>query len=160
MLRKDTAIVLLVVIRFSLLKSLFITTIRYRGLEREFRFAATRSSGPGGQNVNKVNTKAELRFPVVDSALLTEDEKDKILLKLANRINDEGVLVLSSGESRSQLKNKELVVKKFYRLLDIALKEQKHRIPIRLPASLRRKRLEEKRRRAEKKNLRKPPNQE
>lgn len=135
-------------------------TLKDRNLIAECKFTAQRSSGPGGQNVNKVNTKVELRFPVVDSALLTEDEKDKILLKLANRINDDGVLVLSSGESRSQLKNKELVVKKFYRLLDFALKEQKHRIPIRLPASLRRKRMEEKRRRAEKKNLRKPPAQE
>ncbi len=135
-------------------------TFKDRNLIAECKFTAQRSSGPGGQNVNKVNTKVELRFPVVDSALLTEVEKDKILLKLANRINDDGVLVLSSGESRSQLKNKELVVKKFYRLLDFALKEQKHRIPIRLPASLRRKRMEEKRRRAEKKNLRKPPAQE
>lgn len=82
------------------------------------------------------------------------------MLRLGKRINDEGVLVISCGESRSQLKNKELVVEKFYRLTDQALKEQKHRIPLRLPASLRKKRMEDKRRRAKTKNLRKPPTAE
>ena len=76
-------------------------------LSSECIFAASRSSGPGGQNINKVNTKVELRFNITDSKILNDSEKELLLEKLASRINQEGLLILSSQSERSQLKNKE-----------------------------------------------------
>jgi len=73
----------------------------------EFVFTASRSSGAGGQNVNKVNTKVELRFHVKNSNILTEDQKDWIIAKAASRLTDEGELICTSQEHRSQLMNKE-----------------------------------------------------
>ncbi|MGC9343858.1 MAG: alternative ribosome rescue aminoacyl-tRNA hydrolase ArfB, partial [Bacteroidales bacterium] len=98
-------------------------------LNPEIEYSFSRSSGPGGQNVNKVSTKAELRFHVNNSVLLNENQKKKIASKLSNRINTNGELVLTSDETRSQLKNKEIVTAKFYELLEEALKKKKKRIP-------------------------------
>jgi ribosome-associated protein len=89
-------------------------------LSAEFTFQATRSSGAGGQNVNKVATKIELRFHVQNSQILTEEQKTKILEKLANKINQEGYLIITSQETRSQLKNRELAIEKLYKWLDKA----------------------------------------
>lgn len=82
-------------------------------LQREIYFTASRSDGPGGQNVNKVNSKITLRFDIPGSFILTENEKALILDKLRNRITNDGLLMLTAQESRSQLANKDMVVKRF-----------------------------------------------
>jgi ribosome-associated protein len=132
-------------------------SIRERNLESECTFTASRSSGPGGQNVNKVNTKIDLRFHISGSALLTQDEKEKLLERLKNRVTEEGLIIISSQQSRSQLKNKKLAIEKFYQMLEDALEEPPERKPVKMPASLKAKRLEEKKQKSEKKALRKPP---
>ena len=86
-----------------------------------------RSSGPGGQNVNKVETKVQLKFDVNNSLILSEEEKLTLLQKVSNKIDQEGFLHLSSQEKRSQIQNKELVVKKFYDLLRTAFHKKKIR---------------------------------
>jgi len=126
-------------------------------LETEMVLSATRSSGPGGQNVNKVNTQVELRFSVNNSNLFSDDEKDRIFLKLKNKINSEGELILSSQTARTQLDNKENVIEKFYELIEKALTVQKKRLKSRPTAASRLKRLESKKSQALKKLFRKPP---
>lgn len=130
-------------------------SLRNRNFETELSFSASRSSGPGGQHVNKVSTKMELRFHVTNSLLLSQEEKDLIVGKLAKRINQEGELVLVSQSERTQLKNKEKVIEKFYDLLAKALTPRKKRKPTKPTAAAKEKRLEEKRLNAEKKERRK-----
>ena len=102
--------------------------IKDRNFQDEFVFQASRSGGPGGQNVNKVSSKVELRFNIEASALLTDDEKSVILAKLANKINKLGELVIVSQTDRSQLKNKEKATEKFYLLIEKALTPRKKRL--------------------------------
>lgn len=134
-----------------------IYTLKDRYLENECTFVASRSSGPGGQNVNKVNTRIDLRFNVADSTLLSADEKARILEKLKKKISEEGVLAVTCQEHRSQLKNKNTAIEKLYEILEQALREPRKRKATRLPESLRRKRLADKKLRSEMKKLRKPP---
>lgn len=96
-------------------------------LSNEFEFRTSRSSGPGGQNVNKVNSRVELRFDLVNSALLSEEQKVILSHKLASRLTTDGLLILVSQEDRSQLRNKDLVVARFYELLAHALKPVRKR---------------------------------
>jgi ribosome-associated protein len=128
-----------------------------RFFELEFIFSSSRSSGPGGQNVNKVNTKIELRFNIPVSVLLSEEEKILLMEKLKNRIYSEGELIIVSQDDRSQLKNKENAISKFYQLLQHALTPQKKRKPTKPTLASRHRRLENKRRHSEKKQDRKPP---
>jgi ribosome-associated protein len=93
----------------------------------EFEFIVSRSSGPGGQNVNKVSTKVMLCFNVSKSALLSDEEKGMITEKLTNKINAEGILKIVSQRERSQLGNKELCIEKFYILITKALTKPKKR---------------------------------
>jgi len=116
-----------------------------RVFSAEFVFQASRSSGPGGQNVNKVSSKVELRFNLRSSALLDEQEKAIIAEKLANKINKEGELVLVAQTDRSQLKNKEKVIEKFYHLLEKALMPPKRRYKTKPTKDSVEKRLESKR---------------
>ncbi|HSM46901.1 MAG TPA: alternative ribosome rescue aminoacyl-tRNA hydrolase ArfB [Draconibacterium sp.] len=126
-------------------------------LETEIVFSATRSSGPGGQNVNKVNTRVELRFSVINSIIFSEEEKARISLKLKNRINSEGELIITSQTARTQLDNKEKALEKFFDLIEKALTIQKKRLKSRPTVASRLKRLESKKNLAQKKQLRKPP---
>ena len=87
----------------------------------EFQFQASRSGGAGGQNVNKVSTKIELRFNIINSVLLDEIQKNTLQEKLKNQINAEGELIIVSQEERTQLRNKNLAIKKFMDLLKKAL---------------------------------------
>jgi len=131
--------------------------IKERNFLSELSFNTTRSSGPGGQHVNKVSSKVELRFHIDSSVLLSEEEKLLIHKKLKNRVNNEGELILTSQSGRSQVKNKEEVINRFYELLEMALKPRKKRIKTAPPLASRIKRLEEKKRQSEKKENRKPP---
>jgi len=96
-------------------------------LSSEFQFLTSRSSGPGGQNVNKVNSKVELRFDVQNSSLLSDDQKEILLKKLATKITAEGILSVVSQRDRSQLANKEDAIEKLYLLIEKALKPIKPR---------------------------------
>ena len=134
-----------------------LTEAQKKLVETEIVFSATRSSGPGGQNVNKVNSRVELRFSVLNSTVFSDDEKARISLKLKNRINSESELVLTSQTGRTQLGNKEKALEKFYDLIEKALTIQKKRLKSRPTVASRLKRLESKKNLAQKKQLRKPP---
>ncbi len=90
-------------------------------LYQELTFQTSRSGGKGGQNVNKTETKVELRFDVEHTQLLSAEQKWLLRKKLANRINADGILVLYHQTERSQLANKEMVTRKFFRLVAQAL---------------------------------------
>lgn len=111
----------------------------------EFTFQTSRSSGPGGQNVNKVNSKVELRFNISASSLLTDEQKEILLSKLEAKINAEGFLVIVSQRDRSQLANKEDVIQKTYQLIEKALRPVKKRKSTKPTRSSIEKRLTEKR---------------
>lgn len=121
----------------------------------EIHFKASLSSGPGGQHVNKVNTKVELRFNIDDSKVFSDKEKDVLKEKLANKINNDGYLGLSSQSERTQLKNKEKALEKFFLLLEKALKPVKKRKPTKPTEASKEKRLMEKHIQSEKKSGRK-----
>lgn len=118
-------------------------------LSAELIFQTSRSSGPGGQNVNKVNSKVELRFNISNSQLLTEEQKEILITKLSAKINLEGYLVVVSQKDRSQLANKEDVIRKTYEMFAKALKPVKSRKSTRPTRSSIEKRLNEKRLKAE-----------
>jgi ribosome-associated protein len=121
--------------------------------DEEIELTASRSSGPGGQNVNKVSTRMTLRFRVGDSSL-PDDVKEKIRLRLANRISGDDVLQISSSEHRSQHRNREEVIARFVDLVRSVLVEQRKRKPTRASRSQREQRLKEKKSRSAKKELR------
>lgn len=123
----------------------------------EFEFHTSRSGGPGGQNVNKVNTKVELRFHVESSALLTDEEKTLLATKLASRINSEGFLLVVCQTERSQLGNKERCVERFLELLTNATTVQKKRRASKPTYSSKLQRLQTKRCKSETKGLRRRP---
>lgn len=132
-------------------------SIRKRPIEKELRFNTSRSGGPGGQHVNKTETQVEVRFHIPNSDLLTPEEKERLLHKLSHRVTKEGELILTDESSRSQVKNKEQVMEKLYAVLEEALKKPKKRKPTQPSKTAKRKRLDQKKQHAEKKQMRKPP---
>ena len=124
---------------------------------QEIDYKAVRSSGAGGQNVNKVSSKVVLSFNLATTSALTEEEKLLAQTKLASRLTNEGVLILQCDEDRSQLRNKDIVTKRFISVMENALKEEKPRKPTKIPRAVIRKRIEGKRRQADKKQNRRKP---
>tara|TARA_R110002049_G_scaffold81634_3_gene207773 strand:+ start:2155 stop:2559 length:405 start_codon:yes stop_codon:yes gene_type:complete len=125
---------------------------------QELQFKAVRSSGAGGQHVNKVSTKIELTYDLDNSTALTENEKERLLLKLANRLTKENVLLLQCDDSRSQHKNKALAIKRFLALVKGALVVPKIRRKTKPSRSAIQKRLNSKKKSALKKSNRRKPN--
>ncbi|MGE0090060.1 MAG: alternative ribosome rescue aminoacyl-tRNA hydrolase ArfB [Bacteroidales bacterium] len=121
----------------------------------ELLFKATRSSGSGGQNVNKVSTKVELRFLVDESKFLTEEQKVRVKLKLKNRISQEGYLIITCNTERTQLANKKKVTELFFELIEKALHKPKKRTKTKPTKTSKEKRLKEKKIHSERKKSRK-----
>lgn len=116
-----------------------------------------RSSGAGGQNVNKVSSKVELHFSIPSSQALSESEKERALKKLRSRLTNSDELILQCDESRSQHKNKEIVTTRFIELIKDSLKKPKPRKKTKPPKAAKLKRLRQKKIRSEKKADRKNP---
>ena len=123
----------------------------------ELQFKMARSSGSGGQHVNKVATKVVLSFNLPDSQGLSDQQKELLSQRLASRLTSSGYLQLHCGETRSQLRNKRLVIQRFFALLEQGLREEKPRKPSKIPKAVLKKRREDKRRQSQKKANRKPP---
>jgi ribosome-associated protein len=126
-------------------------------LERELEYGTSRSSGKGGQHVNTTETRVEIHFNVAASQLLTDAQKDILLLKLGHRLSSEGNLRMYSQKTRSQSTNKEDVVTRFYELIAKSLRPVKKRIRTKPGKAQREARLGNKKATALRKELRKPP---
>lgn len=122
----------------------------------ELSFRASRAGGPGGQHVNTSSTRIELLWDVAGTPSLTEQQRKRVLDKLANRINTEGQLLLAEGGSRSQQQNREAVIARFMELVAEALHVPKPRRRTKPPKSSREQRLQDKKHRSEIKRLRGP----
>ena len=129
--------------------------LKDRDFKREFEFITSRSSGAGGQHVNKTETKVELRFNVDSSELLTDEEKLLIKQKLVHKINKDEILQIVTQKERSQVRNKKICIDKFYELVEKALKKPKKRKKTKPSFISILKRLERKKQHSQKKERRK-----
>jgi ribosome-associated protein len=116
--------------------------------DEELRFTASLSSGPGGQNVNKVNTRVTLWFDVINSPSLSPEQKELIMRRLGSRMSKDGVLRVISQQTRSQLANREVAIARFVDLLRVALRQEKTRKKTHVTKTAKLRRLEEKRQRS------------
>lgn len=122
---------------------------------KELKFKATRSSGAGGQHVNKVSSKIELTFDLANSNAFTEEQKELLSKNLATKLTKENILILTCQESRSQHTNKEIVIQRFFDIIKNGLKKPKTRKATKPSKASVKKRLENKKRASEKKQNRK-----
>lgn len=120
----------------------------------ELRFRFSRSRGPGGQHVNRSATRVELLFDVAHSPSLSEEQRERLLKRLAGRIDSEGVLRVVAQSERSQLRNRQEAIARFQELLQQALRKRKRRRPTKAPRWAKERRLAAKRRRSEIKRYR------
>lgn len=123
----------------------------------ELQFKAVRSSGAGGQNVNKVSSKVVLSFDLKNSQALSDEEKALLENKLSSRLTSEQILILNCDEDRSQLKNKSIVIKRFLDIIAAGLVVPKIRKATKVPKSVIRKRIKDKKNLSEIKKSRKKP---
>ncbi|WP_159800344.1 alternative ribosome rescue aminoacyl-tRNA hydrolase ArfB [Flavobacterium sp. MK4S-17] len=124
---------------------------------QELSYKAVRSSGAGGQNVNKVASKVILSFNLEASQALTEEEKALAEASLGSRLTNDKNLILQCDEDRSQLRNRDIVTRRFLQLIENAIIPKKKRKPTKVPRAVIQKRIDNKRRQAEKKQSRKKP---
>jgi ribosome-associated protein len=128
-------------------------------ISEHMHISFSRSSGPGGQNVNKLNTKVTAQLKIDDLDILSDKQKERLKTKLKNRINEEGELVLHVQDERSQGKNREIAVIRAAELIIMSLKKKKPRVPTKPSVQTIEKRLKEKKQRSELKKQRiKPEN--
>lgn len=118
-------------------------------IHSELNFKAVRSSGAGGQNVNKVSSKIVLIFDVTTSQGLDEEEKTLLQSKLKSKISQDNLLILTCDEDRSQLKNKRIIIKRFFEILEKALHKPKERKATKIPKGANEKRIQEKKKAGE-----------
>ena len=126
-------------------------------IAKETDVKAVRSSGAGGQNLNKVSTKVVLTFNLNQSQAFSDAEKEILMQKLASKCNENGELIIQSSETRSQLKNKEVAFKKLFQLFEKSLVQPKKRIATKVPFGVTQKRLISKKTKAFIKQSRKKP---
>jgi ribosome-associated protein len=125
--------------------------------DTEVRFSAARSGGPGGQHVNKVNSRVVLEFDVLHTSVLNPFQKRKIAERVGHRMNQQGILRLQAQRHRTQSANRTDLLERFIDVLQDALRPVKRRVPTRVPRSVREKRLEEKKLRTQVKRVRQTP---
>lgn len=118
-------------------------------ISAELNFKAVRSSGAGGQNVNKVSSKMVLIFDVATSQGLNEEEKKLLQTKLKSKISQDNLLILTCDEDRSQLKNKKIIIKKFFEIIEKALHQPKARKATKVSKGANEKRIQEKKKAGE-----------
>lgn len=131
-----------------------LNTINYHNIIQEFTFRTSTSSGPGGQHVNRSQTRVEVVFNISESKVLTTEQKLQLKSRLTSKLSQKDELIIAVQDSRSQSKNKELAVERMYKLIIGVLKERKKRVPTKPSKAAIEKRLENKRRISEKKQLR------
>lgn len=132
--------------------------LKSQKLHTECFYKTSRSSGKGGQNVNKLETKVELLFHVEESSILSQEQKIRLLLKLATKLDKHGYLHLISENHRTQLRNKGTVIENFYELIAKSLKKEMPRKPTKPTKASKEKRKTGKTKRSEVKNSRKKIN--
>jgi ribosome-associated protein len=120
----------------------------------ELTFTTSRSSGPGGQNVNKVETKVEVKFDIIHSNVLSPYQKSKLVTELGSKLIQETTISVTSQEKRTQLQNKENAIKKLYIILEDALMEDKERIPTKPSSESINNRLKSKKKESDQKKFR------
>ncbi len=122
--------------------------------EKELKFRTSRSGGPGGQSVNKTETRVEVMFDIAASKALSESQKEIIKIKLGNRISSSNIISLAVSEKRGQLENKGLEINRLHSILEDALTPEKRRIPSKPSKASKTRRIESKNRRSELKSSR------